>query len=228
MVFISGASRGIGHEFARQYLEAGEQVIAACRKPKAAKSLMALKKLYPKTLKIVELDVCNSSTLSRIKTQAKKWGAINLLINNAGVLENYSDKLKDLKSKDLMRSLQVNALGPMLVTQALVENLKKAPVARIVQITSLMGSMADNKSGGAYSYRMSKAALNMFNVNLSLEFPKFICVAMHPGWVKTDMGGKNALMEVSESVRKMRLTIDRLDSEKSGQFLKFDGSLLPF
>ncbi|HET8946566.1 MAG TPA: SDR family oxidoreductase [Candidatus Polarisedimenticolia bacterium] len=225
-VLITGANRGLGLEFARQYRSAGWQVIATAREPEAARDLKAL----GEGVRIVPLDVTESSSVAALKTSL---GAqpIDLLINNAGQgvgLDGGSLDKVDLKQFE--RVFQVNALGPVRVTQALLPNLRAGKGRMIVGISSGLGSIAENREGGFYGYRESKAALDMFLRGLAAELKDegFTCVAIIPGWVKTDMGGPNAPLTPEESVTGMRKVLDGLKPENTGQFWSYKGTQVPW
>jgi NAD(P)-dependent dehydrogenase (short-subunit alcohol dehydrogenase family) len=223
-VLITGANRGIGLEFARQYSAAGWNVIATARDPDAATELKAL----GPNMRIVQLDVASDESVAEL---AKSLGKqpIDLLINNAGIGLG-ANKLEEIKIDEFAQVLQVNAIGPMRVTQALLPNLRAGDGKTIVSISSGLGSIANNKGGGFYGYRESKAALNMFMRTLGAELKDegFICFAMSPGWVQTDMGGPNAKLTPEESITGMRTVIDGLKPEHAGTFQSHDGTTLPW
>jgi NAD(P)-dependent dehydrogenase (short-subunit alcohol dehydrogenase family) len=225
-VLITGANRGLGLEFARQYRASGWQVIATAREPEAAAELKAL----GEGVRILPLDVTKPESVAALKSSL---GArpIDLLINNAGQgvgLEGGSlDKL-DLTTFE--RVFQVNTLGPVRVTQALLPNLRAGNGRMIVGISSGLGSIAENREGGFYGYRESKAALDMFLRGLAAELKDegFTCIAIIPGWVKTDMGGPNAPLSPAESVTGMRKVLDSLKPENTGQFWSYKGTQVPW
>jgi NAD(P)-dependent dehydrogenase (short-subunit alcohol dehydrogenase family) len=225
-VLITGANRGLGLEFARQYRAAGWKVLATARQPDAAADLKAL----GEGVRIVALDVTQSTSVAALIAALDKQ-PIDLLINNAGQgvgLEGGS--LAQLKIEDFDRVLDVNVLGPVRVTQALLPNLRAGKGKMIVGISSGLGSIAENREGGYYGYRESKAALDMFMRSLAAELKDegFICVAMIPGWVKTDMGGPNAPLTPEESVTGMRKVLDGLKPENTGQFWSYKGTQVPW
>lgn len=223
-VLITGANRGIGLEFAKQYHAAGWNVIATAREPKGADDLRGI----DKDLDIVRLDVTDPDSVAALIATLKDQ-PIDLLINNAGLGGGVS-ALADVKADEYERVLQVNAIGPMRVTQALLPNLKAGKGKTVVSISSGLGSIANNTGGGFYGYRESKAALNMFMRTIAAELKDdgFICIAMSPGWVKTDMGGENAQLTPEESISGMRKVIDGLKAADSGRFWNHDGKELPW
>jgi NAD(P)-dependent dehydrogenase (short-subunit alcohol dehydrogenase family) len=217
-VLITGANRGLGLEFARQYAEAGWSVIGTARSPDKAADLRKLE------VRVLQLDVTDPESVVGLAAELENQ-PIDLLINNAGYANKGAKGFEDLSFDGVERVIAVNTLGPMRVTQALLPNLRLAKVKKIVHITSGLGSIAENEIGGYYGYRESKAALNMFNRSLAVDFRDegFICVVMSPGWVRTDMGGPEAPLSPKESIRGMRKVIDGLTIEDSGTFQSWDG-----
>ena len=226
-VLITGANRGLGLEFARQYSTAGWQVLATARQPEAASDLKAL----GDQVRLLPLDVTKPESVRALATALDKQ-PIDLLINNAGqgVGLDGGKSLTDIDLKEFASVLDVNMLGPVRVTQALMPNLRKGSGKMIVGISSVLGSIGANEDGGFYGYRESKAALGMFLHSLAAELKKegFICVAIHPGWVKTDMGGPNAPLTPEESVAGVRKVLDGLKPENTGQFLSYKGTQIPW
>jgi len=216
-VLVTGANRGLGLEFARQYAAAGWQVIGTARRPDAATDLRALE------VRVMQLDVTDDTSVDRLVHDLANQ-PIDLLINNAGVAMG-GETFADTKFDEVERTLAVNTIGPMRVTRALLPNLRRGKAKQIVSITSGLGSIAENEIGRFYGYRESKAALNMFVRSLAanLRDEGFICVVMSPGWVKTDMGGPEAPLAPSESIKGMREVIDRLTTKDTGQFWAYDG-----
>ena len=155
---------------------------------------------------------------------------IDVLINNAGIYPVKGASFEDLEIDEMIETLQVNSLGAMRVTQALLPNLERGGGKKIVNVTSKMGSVEDNSSGGSYGYRMSKSALNMFNKSLSIDLESrgFTCIVVHPGWVQTRMGGASAPTTVEESVSGLMRVIDDLNAESNGAFFDYQGSRLPW
>lgn len=223
-IFITGANRGIGLEFVKQYTSRGERVLAGCRNPEKAKKL---KRLLP-TNHIIFLDLADSNSISESVTIIKQhFTHLHLFINNAGIMGERGNS-KSINQEDMLDTYSVNAVGPVILTKQLKSLLVSG--SKVVNITSLMGSIADNESGGYYAYRMSKAAQNMASKNLYLELRKkrIIVLALHPGWVRTDMGGIVAPLSVKKSVNSMIDVIDDAKSHQSGQFLRYNGEVLPW
>ena len=225
-VLVTGANRGLGLEFSKQYLAAGWRVIATARRPEEAAELKAL----GEGVRVVSLDVTKPESVAALAAALAKQ-PIDLLINNAGQgvgLEPGS--LGALKIDDFDRVMQVNAIGPVRVTQALLPNLRAGRGKMIVGISSGLGSFEWNRAGGFYGYRESKAALQMFMRSLAAELKGegFICIALIPGWVKTDMGGPDAPLSPPESVAGMRKVLDGLKPEDTGKFWSHDGTIVPW
>jgi NAD(P)-dependent dehydrogenase (short-subunit alcohol dehydrogenase family) len=216
-VLITGANRGLGYEFARQYAADGWQVIGTAREPAEAKELAEL------GVRVMALDVTDPTSVERL---AAELGAqpIDLLINNAGIFPR-AGTLAETDFENVERTLAVNTIGPMRVTRALMPNLRRGNGKQIVSISSGLGSIAGNDSGRYYGYRESKAGLNMFTRSLAAELADegFTCVVMSPGWVQTDMGGPNAALTPEQSIRGMRKVIAGLTPAASGSFFNFDG-----
>ncbi|MCS6900569.1 MAG: SDR family oxidoreductase [Myxococcales bacterium] len=222
-IVITGASRGIGLEFVRRYQEQGHHVEAAVRDPARSPELAALAASSSGKTRIHPCDVTSDQDA---RTLAASLGdvPVDLLINNAGILGKMQ-ALDQLDYADILRTLDTNALGPLRVTVALLPHLRRGSTRKIVHISSGMGSISDNTSGGAYGYRMSKAALNMAARSMAndLRSEGFVVVTMNPGWVKTDMGGPDAPETVENSVRLMMERIEQLRPEQSGTFLDYRG-----
>lgn len=223
-VLITGAGRGIGLALTKEFLAHGYQVIGTYRDAQNAKELLQLAQ-DPGKVVTVAADVTDEKSLGPLKDLLRKQSEIDLLINNSGVIGQKSAPLSELHLDEVMDVFQVNTLGPMRVSRAALPFLKKN--GTIAQITSLMGSIADN-GGGYYDYRMSKAALNMFNSCLAKEFPGLTCLALHPGWVQTDMGGKDATVTTEDCAKGLFKVITQANSSQSGQFFDYTGKKLPW
>ena len=223
-VIISGANRGIGLALATQFHRRGDNVIALCRTAGDA-----LPELDITTL--ADVDVTRRATLDRLPDRLGEAGVerIDVLINNAGVLSRQAlGEIDSEQATHMVRQFEVNALGPLLLTQALLPMLHAG--AKVAVITSRMGSVGDNTSGGAYGYRMSKAAANAAGRSLAIDLaPRGVAVALlHPGWVRTDMTGGKGLIDTAESAAGMIAVLDRLSSDNSGQFWHTNGEILPW
>jgi NAD(P)-dependent dehydrogenase (short-subunit alcohol dehydrogenase family) len=221
-VLITGANRGLGLEFAKQYSAAGWKVIGTVRRPHAAKELNGL------GVRVLQLDVTQQESVDRLARDLDGQ-PIDVLINNAGIFPRAAT-LREIDFDDVARTLDVNAIGPMRVTQALLANLRHGDSKKIINITSNLGSIEANTNGRFYGYRESKAALNMFTRSLAAELRDegFTCAVMSPGWVQTDMGGPNAPLQPAESISGMRAVIDRLTPADSGTFWTYEGTRMPW
>lgn len=217
-VVITGANRGIGLEFVKQYMAKGDKVIALCRNTSDALSQSGAKV-------IDKVDVGNPECLEKILPTLKDV-KIDLLINNAGVLA--TESLDNMSAKTIEYQMRVNALGPVLVTQLLKEQLVEG--AKVALITSRMGSMTDNTSGGYYGYRMSKAALNMAGVSLAHDLKdQGVAVALlHPGYVQTEMVNNNGDISPAVAVERLMQRIEQLNISNSGTFWHSNGEVLPW
>ena len=230
-VLITGASRGLGLEFARQYLEAGDRVFAAARNPDQSTPLLELVSGFPDRAMAVECDVADDASVEAAASLvAESAPALDLVLNNAGTYGRSDETLGDLDWDEVREVFEVNAIGPLRIARAFLPLLKKGKDPKLIQITSLMGSIDDNRSGGAWSYRMSKAALNMASRNLALDLQRggIVSLVIHPGWVKTDMGGAGAPLGVEEAVASMVKTIGKLSMKQSGGFLDRHGKTQPW
>lgn len=227
---VTGAGRGLGLELVRQWLGAGRRVFALARDPDGAE-LLALGAEYPDALTRVACDVTDGASVAAAAgTVAAQTEALDGLVNNAGIYGESGD-LAALDLEDVARVLDVNALGPLRVAQAFLPLLRRgARPVRLVHLSSLMGSLADNSSGGAYGYRMSKCALNMASRTLAHELADegIVSATFHPGWVQTDMGGPNARLPVEEAAASLIRSIEALTPADSGGFYDAGGKPLPW
>jgi NAD(P)-dependent dehydrogenase (short-subunit alcohol dehydrogenase family) len=208
------------------YAGRGDEVWATARKPAEAKELQALAKSSGGRVHVHEVDVQKSD---QVKALAAALGEapVDVVINNAGIASPWNAGLADFDEAEAMRCFDTNALGAIRVTRALFENLR-ATRGKVVNMTSRMGSIGDNGSGRAYAYRMAKASLNMATRNIAHEVKAFggIAIALHPGWVKTSMGGGGATEEVSETTERIVKRIDGLKADDSGRFWHAKGEEL--
>ena len=217
-LLITGANRGLGLEFARQYAADGWAVIATVRNPDRADDLRRV----PGDIRIEQLDVADMDAIRAFAARIDE--PIDHLICNAGVMGKYSEVDPD----SWTYTLRVNVIAPTMLALALVDRI--APGGKVVAITSKMGSIADNESGGGIIYRSSKAALNAVWRSLAIDWRgRDLAVAMlHPGWVQTDMGGAQAPTPPEESIAGLRHVIAGLTREQSGSFLDYQGNAIPW
>ena len=227
-ILITGANRGIGLEFVAQYLRRGDNVLATCRNPGQADKLNEMQAGQGR-LTVLQLDVSNTDSFGQFVSSLENQ-PIDVFINNAGVYGPRSSGFGQLTQQDWLAVFQVNTIAPALLTQALVGNLKQGTEGKLVYLTSKMGSIEDNTSGGSYIYRSSKTALNQVVKSLSLDLAAegLTAIVIHPGWVQTDMGGANALIDTQTSVSGMVAVIDKLTSADSGRFYNYDGNSIPW
>ncbi len=233
VVLVSGANRGLGLEFVRQYAADGWQVIAACRHPDSATELQTLAKnntaIHPE-----QLDVADQTSIATLATKLKDV-AIDVLLNNAGIYSGNPDDKQtgqsfgNIDSAAWAKVLHVNTIAPILMAEAFAPLVAKSDKRVIANITSKMGSIT-LMAPGSIAYRTSKAALNaaMRNIVPELSNQQITIVNFHPGWVKTDMGGTNADITPDVSITGIRHVIAGLTLKNSGTFFNYDGTTLPW
>jgi NAD(P)-dependent dehydrogenase (short-subunit alcohol dehydrogenase family) len=222
---ITGTNRGIGLELAKQYVADGWRVLACCRDPAKADALHRLAEQQPDRVQIHALDVTDLVQIDRL-AKALASESIDVLINNAGFYPQSDSKgFGHADCDEWMQAFRINTMAPLKMAEAFAPNVARSKLKIIATLSSKMGSMADNTSGGNYLYRSSKAAVNMVNKSLSLDLKRdgVTAVVFHPGWVQTDMGGPNALISVGQSVSGLRKVIGQLTLADSGKFLSYEG-----
>ena len=215
---VTGANRGIGLEYCRQLKARGDDVVAVCRQTSDELECLGVR---------VEagLELSDSQAIDDL-VQRLDGLPLDGVILNAGILQSMG--LMDLDPSGIRRQFEVNALAPLLLARALVDQMPNG--AKLVLMTSRMGSIDDNRGGGSYIYRSSKTALNSVVRSLSVDLREegFSVALLHPGWVRTDMGGPNGLIDVATSVSGMMSVIEGLSLTGSGQFFNYDGSIIPW
>ena len=218
-ILVTGANRGIGLEFAKQYASDGWSVIGTAREPDAAEELKAIG-----AVEILQLDVADADSVDAF---ADTLGdrPVDLFINNAGVYGS-----DDLDRDDWLKTLEINTIAPTLLAERLKPNVAAGDQKKMAVISSMMGSIGDGNGSNAIIYRSSKAAVNAAWKALSNRYrDDGIAVAiLHPGWVQTDMGGPNATIDTETSVTGMRAVLDGLSVQSTGRFTAYDGSQLPW
>ncbi len=225
-VLVTGANRGIGLEFTRQLLARGDRVIAACRRPGQAHALDALAGGHPGRLQVVPLDVAEAAShaalLGELPLLLGEDGRLDAVIQNAGVLHS-GERFGQVAEATLLDSLKTNATGPFLLSQSLAPWL--ADGGRVANLSSVLGSMADTAAFSTPSYRISKAAQNMATRLLAaaLADRRITVLALHPGWVQTEMGGSGAQVAVADAARGLLAVIDDATPADSGRFLDWQG-----
>jgi NAD(P)-dependent dehydrogenase (short-subunit alcohol dehydrogenase family) len=223
-LLITGASRGLGLEFVRQYSADGWTVHACCRNPDTATDLRAL----TGDIRIHRLDVAETDEVKALAT-ALEDERLDLLINNAGIFGPRPQGFGNCDKAAWLEVFATNAVGPMLMAEAFRPHLARAGDAKLVNVSSQLGSIAEN--GGAYQiYSASKAALNslMTGAALALKEDGIVTVLVHPGWVHTDMGGERAPLAPEESIANLRALIGKLGPDDNGRFLSHDGREIPW
>lgn len=229
-ILITGANRGLGFEFVAQTLARGAHVIAACRAPGRANALNRLAGEHPGRLHVLPLDHERPQTVAELAREvALVFDGLDLLVNNAGLLVS-GERFGALEIKAMETSFRVNTVGAVLLTQALAGLLRRGKGAKVANVSSQLGSIANVGGFNTPSYAISKAALNMATVLLAraLEPDGIATVALDPGWAKTDMGGPQAQVAPSDAVAGMLGQIDALTLQSSGSFLDWQGRVLPW
>jgi NAD(P)-dependent dehydrogenase (short-subunit alcohol dehydrogenase family) len=224
-VLVTGANRGIGLELVRQYLAAGARVFAAARDPDAG----ALRELRDRErLTCLAVDVTSETQRSAaVEAVGAASDGLDLIVNNAGRNAKGVTLLAALPEQ-MLDLFQVNAIAPVLMARAFLPLLRKGSSPKIVNMSTQVGSFTWNQHGQSPLYAASKAALNMYTRALAREVSEVTVIAVHPGWVRTDMGGASAPLTVEQSVDHLRRLIARVTPADAGQFFNFDGSLHPF
>ena len=223
-LLITGANRGIGLEFTQQYLAQGWHVYATYRQQPGE----ALAALACDQLTLLPLDVTEDDSIADLQEQLN-GAELDLIINNSGVFGPKDQNLGTVSRQQWLEVLNVNSVAPLMLAQALHENLR-AKGGTFAVLSSRMGSIEGNDGGALYLYRSSKAAVNQVVKSLSIDLASqgLLAAALHPGWVRTDMGGPNGLIDANESVAGMVQVIDGLNAATSGHFFNFDGVEIPW
>ncbi|MDP2126063.1 MAG: SDR family oxidoreductase [Pseudohongiella sp.] len=222
---VTGTNRGIGLGFVKQLLAQGHDVIATARDPEAVPALKALQ--ADGNLSLLPLDISEEGSIAAF-VSAVGAEPVDVLINNAGVYGPREAGLGSLRTAEWAEVMLIDLIAPVMLTQALLPALRRGKDKRIAFLSSMMGSIADNSSGGSYIYRSAKAGLNQAVKSMAVDLAKedFIVLPLHPGWVKTDMGGPNAMIDVTTSVTGLLQRIQKTTSADSGKFLNYDGKVI--
>ncbi|VAW52190.1 Short-chain dehydrogenase [hydrothermal vent metagenome] len=228
-ILITGANRGIGLEMVKYAMQQGWRVFACCRNPHNAESLFNIAKLSNGQISVHIADMLELSTLQALSYELRN-DAIDILINNAGIYGSDKNTFGAVSVDSWLQVFQVNTIAPLKLVEAFFEQLFMGKQKLIACMSSKMGSMADNGYGSCYIYRSSKAALNSVVKSLSIDLKDkgIITVALHPGWVKTEMGGPNAEITTSECVEQIFNNLSTLTINDSGRFIDIDGSDIPW
>lgn len=227
-VLITGANRGIGLEMVRQFAETDARIFATCRIPEEAADLKRLASFSPERVSVHRLDPTKSGQIQDLR-RILDGKPVDILINNAG---RYGDNkpFGQTEVDDWIETFRTNTVAPLKMMEAFADAVAASERKLMVNLSSKMASMADNGSGGSYVYRSTKAALNAVVVSAAhdLKSRGITVVAMHPGWVLTDMGGTGAEMTVTESVMALRRLMDGLKPSDSGRFIDINGADIPW
>lgn len=220
-VLVTGANRGLGYEFVKQYSKNNFNVLACCRSAENASELQELAKEV-KNIKIYELDVGNINIIKNLSRQLRNE-KIDVLINNAGIYR--SSTIGNINYNEWMESFKINTIAPYQIVEAFLDQILNSDLKKVISITSKMGSIDDNTTGGSYIYRSSKTALNSMMKSLTHDLVDrgIATLTLHPGWVRTDMGGPGGWIDSFESVQGMIREIDKLTIDDSGKYLDYAG-----
>ena len=241
-IFITGCNRGIGLEFVKQFLSLPnppECIFATCRSLEQTSELKSLSE-RSKNLHVMEMDVNDYESFSQVVSEVDRkleGRGLDLLLNNAGIMDRSS--LDEVTAESMISVYKTNTVAPLMLTKAFLPLLRRASSQRhdedsaktfVVNISSGVASIAGNTWSTMYPYRPSKTALNMITKSLSIDLSSdgIMAVALHPGWVKTDMGGQDASLTIRESVEGLLTVIGSLDESKNGGFFDFTGKALPW
>ena len=224
-VLITGTNRGLGLELVKQYLARGRMVFATCRDRSKASELQKLSSNSNGRLKVIELDLLSNASIFRLSETLLNT-KIDLYINNAGVMGFKDRELGKIDGDTWSKVFRVNTIAPIMVVQAILKNVREGAEKKMIFISSRVGSIEQNTGGGMYAYRSSKTALNQAvkSLSIDLKLDHISAIALHPGWVLTDMGGSNALIDVTSSVSGMISVIESSSFLDSGKFFNYDGS----
>ncbi len=235
-VLVTGGSRGIGLEFVRQLAMREDKIFVGVRNPDKTPNLAKLQSQYKNLIHVFPLDVSNKESIFKaFDVVSRQTSSLDLLINNAGIISGTNKRglhtipFGELHTEDLVRVFKVNSIAPILITERFLPLIERGSSPKVVNITSRLGSITLS-NGGYLSYRASKAALNMFTKSIAPELRSkgIITVVIHPGWVRTEMGGPGAPLTPEESVSGMLSVIDKLSAKDAGKFLDYQGNELPW
>lgn len=244
-VFVTGAGRGLGLEFVRQCLLRGDRVFAGCRDLERSPNLQNLLREYADSLTIIALDVRDQATIAASAAMVRKHiDGLDILINNAGInaksrdVRTYHERrevgkhavIDSFDAEGAQVMFQVNTIAPLIMVREFFNLLQVGNRPRIVNISSMRGSLTLKMQGGNYAYCASKAALNMVTLALGFDMQPYgiTAIALDPGWVRTDMGGEDAPQTPAQSVQGMLQIIDQVTVAHNGCFLRWDGEKIPW
>ena len=227
-ILITGANRGIGLELAGQFAGDGWQVLACCRNPDSADQLRALCERYPGVERHA-LEVTDYAQMQRLAEMLADR-SIDVLLSNAGIYGPRSMAFGDVTPEGWREVFEVNSIAPLMLAQAFADSVANSARKVIAVISSKMGSIDDNGSGGSYVYRSSKSAVNQVVKSMSIDLADrgISVISLHPGWVRTDMGGADAEISVGESAGGLKRILQAAGPEQSGRFFNYDGDPIPW
>ncbi len=227
-ILITGSNRGIGLELCEQYAGDNWKVYACCRSPSTAIELNILAEKY-NNISVHQLDVTKADQIQALADELRHI-AIDILFNNAGIYGPTDAYFGNTDEQKWLECFAINTIAPIKIMEAFIKHVSSSEHKIIAAMSSKMGSMADNGSGGSYIYRSSKAALNaaMRSAAIDLKSKNIKVAILHPGWVKTDMGGPHAEISVNECVNNLREILRNLNMDTSGSFFDIDGSIIPW
>jgi len=227
-ILITGANRGIGLELSEQFAEDGWQVLACCRNPADAGQLQALSE-RGLAIELHALDVTDYAQMATLSDQLANR-PIDILLSNAGIYGSKGASFGEIEAEEWRQVLEVNTIAPLMLVQAFVEQVAASQQKLVAVISSKVGSIADNSSGGSYIYRSSKTAVNQVVKSLSIDLSDrdISVISLHPGWVQTEMGGPNAEISTDESVSGLKSILQSAGLAQSGQFIEFNGNSIPW
>ncbi len=225
-ILITGCNRGIGLEFVKQLSLTGVNLIATYRDRNSSQELFAIADECS-NIELLQLDVSSENSMVLFQSSLMER-PIDVFINNAGIMGSGSKNFGSIAVQNWIEVLNVNTVAPLILTQKLYKNLLNGNDKKLIYVSSKMGSIEDNNGGSSYVYRSSKTALNQVVKTLSVDLsPKgFTIIAVHPGWVQTDMGGPNALIDTKTSVSGLIGVIQNLKGSDNGKFFNYDGQLI--
>ncbi|XP_014616944.1 PREDICTED: C-factor [Polistes canadensis] len=245
-ILITGCNRGIGFGLVKHLIQLPkppENIFATCRDVNKATELKKLAE-RSRNIHIIEIDLVNTNNYEKIVNIVREKvgsGGLNVLFNNAGVSQKFS-RIGMVKEENLINNVFINTIAPIMLTKALLPLLKIASKnnetennmsinrAAIINMSSILGSITLNDQGGFYSYRCSKAALNAATKSMSIDLKDdgILVICLHPGWVRTDMGGNNAPMDIDTSISNILNVMKMLSDKHTGSFIQYDGTVLPW
>jgi len=227
-ILITGANRGIGLKLTEQFAEDGWQVLACCRNPADAEQLRALAE-RGLAIELHALDVTNYDQMATLADQLR-GKSIDVLLSNAGIYGSKGAGFGKVDAEEWRQVLEVNTIAPLILVQAFVEQVAASQQKLVAIISSKVGSIADNSSGGSYMYRSSKTAVNQVVKSLSIDLAEraISVISLHPGWVQTDMGGPNAEISTDQSVSGLKSILQSAGLAQSGHFIEYNGNNIPW